>query len=331
MDVISLHNRLKEIARANHPALERKSTVRFVATVGGVASSPVVVDVPGPFMKVADLAGKWDGWPGNDPEDWKFGTGLGPDPQPDSPPKLDVENDLQHKLLEDTRRFVVLCLGAISKPWMEMARDWGMDAFLDKIAGEGTLDAAQQDLAKVFQNSQGGRMITGSFGRLKTWVTGTGGDTFAKSLLDKTMRDTFKELSSGAIDMSVGQRYFKEAKDFVDKVRVHGDPTHRCLTLEAQNKITNLRGDMWEYALLAQTHMSMSGTLNDWVSKGVWAITTWIPASKVSAELGLTVYKGGLNGLNGSVHLYYIVRIVQDYYEIKDIIENPANWKQAAG
>jgi hypothetical protein len=60
-------------------------------------------------------------------------------------------------------------------------------------------------------------------------------------------------------------------------------------------------------------------------------VTTWAPATKLLAELGLTAYKGVLRGLLGTTHLYYIARIVQDYYEIKKIIESPENWQRAAG
>jgi hypothetical protein len=222
-------------------------------------------------------------------------------------------------------------MAAIFKPWLDMARDWGTDAFLEKIAGQNKLEQCQQRLAAVFQNSQGGLMITGSYSRIKKWIKGTGGQLFAKNLLDQTLRDTFKELSNASIDMTVGQKYFKEAKSLADAVAVHGDPTYRCLKQDAQYKITNLRADMWEYAILAEASMGYEDDITGYVDKGVWAVTTWAPATKLLAELGLTAYKGVLRGLLGTTHLYYIARIVQDYYEIKKIIESPENWQRAAG
>jgi hypothetical protein len=328
---LTLPLKFMDIARANHPALERKSTVRFVATVGGVSSHPVEVEVPGPFMKVASLAGGWNGWPGNSPEDWKFGAGLGPEPQPDYPPKLDVDNDQRHKLLEDTRRFVTLCLGGIFKPWLAMAQKWGTGAFIKKISAPSQIATEQQNIAKAFQNGQGGLMISGSLGRLRTWLMGTGSENYASSFIDKKLGDMFKELTGAAIDVTVGQRYFKQAETFRDKVAVHGDPTYRCLTLEAQNKITNLRGEMWEYVLLAQLHMKGSSNVSKAVGWGAWAVTTWIPATAVAAKSGLYAFDSTLNGANGAVHLYYIVRIVQDYYEIEKLVNNPTSWKQAGG
>ncbi len=331
VDWISLVKKLTNIARANHPALERKSVIRFQATVGGVASPPVEVEVPGPFQKLARQAGEWDGWPGDDEANWKFGAELGPEPQPDSPAKLDVHGDQAHKLLEDTRRFVAMCMAAIFKPWLQMAMDWGADAYLDKAAGENNLAKTQQRLAAVFQNSQGGLMITGSFGRVKKWITGTGAQLFAKNLLDQTLRDTFKQLSGASIDIAVGQRYFTDAKELADKVAVHGDPTYRCLKVDAQYKITNLRAEMWEYALLAQTHMEGEDAVTGAVDKGVWAVKTWVPASTVLADMGLLTYKSVIRGLFGATHLHYIARIVQDYYKIKEIVEDPSNWRQASG
>jgi hypothetical protein len=141
----------------------------------------------------------------------------------------------------------------------------------------------------------------------------------------------FMELTGATIDVAVGEKYFKKAETFINQVAVHGDPTHRRLTLEAQNRITNLRGEMWGYAMDAQMHMKGAGLVEKAVRWGTWAITTWAPPTGPAMKLGNELFEDCLDGAFGATHLYYIVRIVQVYYEIKDVIEEPANWKVAPG
>gem|GEM_PF-3640982 len=328
---LGLTEKLKSIARANHPALERKSTIRFVATVGGVTSQPVEVDLMGPFGKLADHAGKWSGWPGDSPEDWKFGTGLGPEPQPDSPAKVDVADDARHRLLADTERFATLCIEAVFKPWLSWAQKTLGKKFIKAISGPSQIATEQQNIAKAFQNGQGGLMISGSLARLRTWMLGSGSNAYMSSFIDKKLGDMFIELTGATVSVAVGEKHFRQAESFINQVAVHGDPTHRRLKLEAQNKITNLRGEMWGYAMDAQLHMKGAGFVEKAVRWGTWGISTWAPPTGPAMKLGNELFEDCLDGGFLATHLYYVVRIVQVYYEIKDIIEDPANWKVAPG
>jgi hypothetical protein len=324
---LEIAKKLIEIAENNHPALKNKSVIKLQAEVGGVVSEPVEYELQAPFTNIADYAGKWSGWPGGSEMDWNVGQELGPEPQPEYPPRIEVQPGNGMKMMEDAKKYARACQLLILEPWMKMVQEMAIDAVVDYGTGMGDAQTPNTDaFYESFRNSKGGGYVGKTVSKLKDWVKNHG-KGFASEYFDKTINDMIKDYIGQSIDTVTGTVLFQTGLDLANKVYITQDTTYQGLTMDAKMKISHHRYLMWDIATLAKTELELWQGLDDPLSSSMDIVESFATKA-VTDEIFRPINWGRrtIYGLDAVHHLYSIYKIQVELHEIEKILMDPNSW-----
>lgn len=325
---IEITKKLMEIAEHNHPAFKNKSVIKLQAEVGGIAGEPVEYELQAPFSNIVEYAGEWNGWPGGSEMDWNVGEELGPEPQPEYPPRIEVQPGNGMKMMEDAKKYARVCQLYILEPWMKMLQEMAVEAIVEKATGIGddTETPHTDAFYESFRNSKGGGYVKKTIGKLKDWVKnhGTGA---ASEYFDKTMNDMVGEYIGESIDTVTGTVLFQTGEDLFKQVYIFEDATYQGLTMTAKQRISHHRRMMWDIATFARIELELWQGLDEPLTDSMDLVEKF--ATKAVTEQiyrPINWFRRTLYGLDAIHHLYSMYKIQVELHEIEKILMDPKSW-----
>lgn len=327
-DMATQYLKFMNLARKNHPALEKVNRIRIQAVVGGVPGNIVEFTIPAVFSNLPEQVGTWEGWPSERPvSEWNFGEELGETPLPDVEPIIEITPGSGMAMLEENKRYAVLCMLHVLEHWIKMVQEMTIEAVVKKATStENMPTPGSNAFLKCFGETSGGKYITSVVNNLKNWypqhASAAVSEYFGKTLLNFT-----GEYMGKTIDVVTGKTLFQTGKQLAQQIDIMQDVTFRGLTTEAKMRISHHRYLMWKMANLANIELKLWRDI-DKPLKEVLGVFEEIVGKEAAAYLTQPVnwFRRSVYGLDAIHHLYTIYKIQVELYNIERILMDMGSW-----
>ena len=246
-DIATQYLKFMNLARKNHPALEKNNRIRIQAIAGGVPGNIVEFTMPAVFSNLPEQIGTWEHWPSERPvSEWGFGEELGEAPLPDVKPRIEITPGSGMAMLEENKKYAVLCMLHVLEHWVKMVQEMTIEAVVKKATSTETMPTPGSNaFLKCFGQTNGGRYIANVVDNLKNWypqhASAAASEYFSKTLLNLT-----GEYMGKTIDVATGNTLFLTGKQLAGQIDIEEDVTFRGLTAEAKMRISHHRYLMWQ-------------------------------------------------------------------------------------
>jgi len=327
-DFVTQLSRFMDLARKNHPALEKSNKIMIQPTVGGVPGNVVEFTLPAIFSNLPEQIGTWSDWPGDRPvSDWSFGVELGENPAPDVDPKIEASPGSGMAMLEENKKYAQICMLHVLEHWVKILQDMTIEAVVKKATSTENMPTPGSDaFLKCFRETRSGGYITTVVNRLKSWypqhASAAASEYFSKTLLNLT-----GEYMGKTIDVVTGKTLFQTGKEIASKIDIQQDVTFIGLTTAAKIAISHHRYLMWRMANLANIELKLWRDLDKPIAEAI-GILEGIIGKEAAAVLvkPLNWFRRTVYGLDAIHHLYTIYKIQVELHQIERILMDMGSW-----